>query len=290
MNTQYLTFYSGQLSSPFKGRILANAINLILLLFFCTKLEMSVCANDASSKTNSEHRFTRDKPSLAVSAAPFTTNAISDLVPKSWVIEAVKQKASERWAAFAIGTPIPCSDTEGKLIYYHVPVAIGTNHFPELLTPPAASDISSDDLRSGELWGAADYWTFDVSARRSYYPIPHYGGGLPPFLVTYHKAVEVAQTKLNDSHLKLAHYYVIGPTEEYYDFVTPSGGRVLINARNLRCHEIPSGVNPFATSDVATTNAASSISIDERENLKRDYQRQAREEWDKIGANIQKGN
>jgi hypothetical protein len=247
-------------------------------------------SKESEGNASMNKRYTRNDPALAVLPAPASTNGVPDLVAKEWIIEAVRQIANTRWTTFAIGTPIPCSDIEGHLIFYQVPVAIDTNAFPTPLTPPGASEISSSDLLLPELWGVGDYWTFDVSARRSYYPVPHYGGGLPPFLVTYHKAVELAQKRLNDSHVQVARYCVVGLDEEYYDLVTPSGGRVLINARNLRCQEIQSGVAPFAASDVTKRNAAASVTIENRESLKRDYQRQAGEAWDRISNNIQKGN
>ena len=196
-----------------KSILQPNRDHFTLLLCIYAASAISILAVDPP-QPHSERRFTRNQVSLAVSAAPFLTNGILDLVPQSWVIEAVKQKAAERWTVFSIGTPIPCSDSEGQLIFYHVPVAVGTNHFPDVLTPPPAAEISSNDLYNIELWGAPDYWTFDVSARRSYYPIPHYGGGLPPFLVTYYKALELAEQRLNDSHIQLAHYYATGPSEE----------------------------------------------------------------------------
>jgi hypothetical protein len=246
--------------------------------------------NPSDGNANMKKRYTRHDPSLAVIPAPVSTNGVPDLVAREWIIQAVRQIANTRWPTFAIGTPIPCSNIEGKLVCYHVPVAIRTNHFPDLLTPPAASEISPNDLHNGELWGVADYWTFEVSARRSRYPVPQYGGGLPPYLVTYHKAVQIAQTELNDPHVQVVHYYTIGPSEEYYDFVTSSGGRVLINARNLRCHEIHIGVDPFATSNATNRNAATSSDIEKRDSLQRDYERQAGEAWDKISNNIRKGN
>jgi len=239
--------------------------------------------NPTQNNASIKKQFTRNDPALAVLSAPVSTNGVPDLVAKELIIEAVRQIANTRWTTFAIGTPIPCSDIEGTVLCYHVPVAIGTNAFPTLLTPPSASEICSTDLFTGELWGVEDYWTFDVSARRSYYPIPHYGGGLPPFLVTYHKAVELAQNRLHGSHVQLAHYYAIGLTEEYYDFVTPSGGRVLINARNLRCQESQSGVDPFAASTVTNANPASSTDIEEGESLKRDYQTS----WRSVGQDFQ---
>jgi hypothetical protein len=64
----------------------------------------------------------------------------------------------------------------------------------------------------------------------------------------------------------------------------------VINARNLRCQEIQKGVDPLAASDVTNSNSMTSRDIEQRDSLKRDYERQAREAWDSISKNIPKGN
>jgi hypothetical protein len=181
-------------------------VQLPVLLWLMVVLVLPANADETTAKKVSERKFTRDNPSLAVSPAPFSTNGIPDLVPGSWIIEAVRQKAAERFATFAIGKPIPSSDPAGKLVGYQVPVAVGTNRFPDVLTPPPASEIAPNDLHSTQLWETEHYWTFFVSARHTRYPVPQFGQGLPPFLVTYHKAVELAQAKLGAADIRIAHY------------------------------------------------------------------------------------
>lgn len=265
-----------------------TVLNSILWLCFYAALPISTGAADLSAQTVSEPRYTRDQPSLAVSAAPFATNGVPDIVPHSWITEAVRQEAGQRWPVFAIGTPIPCSDSEGKLICYQVPVAVGTNHFPDILTPPPAAQFSLEDLHTPELWATSNYWTFEVAARRSYYPIPHYGGGLPPFLVTYHKAFQLAQAALNDSRVRLAHYYARRPAEEFYDFATESGRRVLIDAGNLRCYEIVPGQDPFAALGKVTATRPPGTE-EQRAALQHDYQRAAAQGWEQISHAAAKG-
>jgi hypothetical protein len=139
---------------------------------------------EQASNTESHRNYTRDMASLAVSAPPFVTTNNTDLVPMKWVAEAVSQAASQRWTNFAVGQPIPCCNIRGQLIAYQVPVAVGTNRFPNILTAPPATEVSFDDLHTPQLWAVSDFWTFDVAAHRSHYPIPDYGPGLPPLLVT----------------------------------------------------------------------------------------------------------
>jgi hypothetical protein len=232
-----------------------------------------------------ERGYTRNDKSLVVAFAPYTTNGIPDLVPMGWIFKAVRAAAGNRWTNYSIGAPIPCVDTEGKLVSYQVPVRVGTGPFPEVLSPPPASEISPQDLRSRSLWRIPDYWTFVVSARRSQYPVPVYGEGLPAFLVTFHKAAETARSKLADPHVALAHYYWLGHNGECYDFVAESGRRVLVNALTLQIQEIPRGVDPFGAR-AAPAPAARSTSVNsgqDGEISKHNYERQVKEEWDSIG-------
>jgi len=134
-----------------------------------------------------------------------------------------------------------------------VPVAVGTNGFPNVLTPPPATEISFDQLHGAQLWGVSEYWTFDVAASRSHYPIPQYGPGLPPLLVTYHKAAEAAKERCAGAQLKFGHYYALAPTEQYYEFVSASGSNVVINARTLHICDTPLGTRrPNSSSAVRT--------------------------------------
>jgi hypothetical protein len=260
----------------------------MLLLCMCVPFAASVGAADRHVEAASEARFTRNQQALAVSPAPFATNGLSNLVPRSWVVEAVRQQASQRWPVFAIGTPVPCSNGEGELICYQVPVAVGTNRFPDLLTPPPAGQVSPADLHTPGLWAVSQYWTFDVSARKSYYPVVHFGGGLPPFLVTYHKARQLAQAALNSSEVQLKHYSARRPAEEYYEFAADSGRRVLINARSLRSQELARGQAPFARAGKAAT-APAPVTAEQRAALKQDYQRKAGDAWNKISRSAVKG-
>ncbi len=239
-------------------------------------------ANAQYSTSVPRRNYTRSEPALAVSAPPASADAIPDLVPKSWIIEAVKEQAQNRWSVYAIGTPIPCSDAEGKLICYQVPVIVGADRFPETLTPPPASEVAAVNLRSRELWGIPDYWTFVVSAKRAHYPIPAFGEGLPAFLVTYHKAVELAQTRLADSRVRVAHYYSLGHNGDYFGFIAESGRQLLINAHTLQVYEFPAGADIFDSGKGANANGIVTKSAAESENIRRDYESRASEAWAKI--------
>jgi hypothetical protein len=285
-----------------KKQSLKNRLNFYLTVCIFTTLTLSASTgientNGTGTTPNNKsvqeqaingesHRnFTRDMASLEVSAPSFVTTNSTDFVPWKWITEAVRQAASERWTNFAVGQPIPCCNLAGQLICYQVPVVIGTNRFPNILTAPPATEVSLDDLHTPQLWAVSDFWTFDVAAQRSYYPIPHYGPGLPPFLVTYHKAAELAQQKLASTRITIGHYYALAPTEQYYEFVSPSGSNVVINARTLHISDSPIGVSrPDARSTAVSTNLEIKQKI---ENLKHEHEREAQEAWDRITNNVE---
>jgi hypothetical protein len=288
--SQQRNTYMNRKKSPFPSKIPHVLNHLPALLCLLAVSLVTANADDATAMKASGPTFTRNRPDLAVSPAPFTTNGIPDLVPASWIIEAVRQKAADRWPVFAIGKPIPCSDRAGKLVGYQVPVAIRTNHFPDLLTPPPASEITRNDLQTRQLWESTNYWTFFVSARQSLYPVPQYGEGLPPFLVTYHKAVELAKAQLGSADVQLAHYYALGPFGSHYDFVGNSK-RILVDARNLRDREVALGEDSFANPNGTVANNVVTNSPEANEILRRDYERRSSEAWAKISSNNQeKGN
>ena len=181
--------------------------------------------------------LTRNDPAFAIPILTPETAGVEGLVSIGLIEEAVRLKAEKRWDNFSIGMPIPCSDDSGKLLAYHVPVHIDSVDFPITLTPLPASEITRANLSNPNLWGASEYWTFVVSAREADYPIPLHYQGLPPYLVTYHKATEIAQNQLIDSEVSLTKYYCLGHRGDFFEYSNYSGDTVLINAHTLEVAE-----------------------------------------------------
>jgi hypothetical protein len=101
---------------------------------------------------------------------------------------------------------------------------------------------------------------------------------------TYHKAADIAQQKLTTTQISLKHYFAIAPMEQYFEFTSPSGSNVTINARTMHILDTPLGVIP-ATARVKTE----SFTAEQKqkiESLRREHERKAQEAWDKIGNNI----
>ena len=221
--------------------------------------------------------LTRNDPALAIPILTPETAGVEGLVSIGLIEEAVRLKAEKRWDDFSIGMPIPCSDDGGKLLAYHVSVHIGSVDFPTTLTPLPASEITKTDLFNPHLWGTSEYWTFVVSAREADYPIPLHYPGLPPYLVTYHKATEIAQSQSIDSKISLTKYYCLGHRGDFFEYSTYSGDTVLINAHTLEVAErkkilIRSGEE---------RNLPKELSGKDRQ-LIQIYNEQVKKEWSKI--------
>lgn len=249
-------------------------------LAFVLSLSWAASAADIGTRAEADGSYNRHEQSLTIVPPIPGTNATLGLAPQSCIIEAVREAASKRWAAFAIGKPIACCDIAGQLICYQVPVLLGTNVFPNILTAPPALEVRIDDLHNAQLWGANDYWTFTVAAHTNHYPIPHFGPGLPPLLVTHHKAAELAKQLLSAKAPLLTRYYALAPTEQFYQFDSPSGSNLVLNARTLSICDF---------SAARRVGAGPALSITETENIRSlqdEQQRQAQKAWDAIRDTI----
>lgn len=181
-------------------------------------------------------RYTRDNPALVPSVPQYDIEGIDNLVPEQVILEMVHLRADERWPTYAVGTPIPAVNLEGKLVCYHVPVVIGETEFPEILSAPTASELGQTNLRDHALWGIPRFWRFTVSARYSDFPVFHHGQGLPHLLVTYHAAAERARELLDTTEVQLRHYISLGQPGTFYRFACPDGRTALIHAARLTGH------------------------------------------------------
>ena len=177
--------------------------------------------------------YTRHDSAYAVKRLALTSRNAETAVSNDLVRAAVGMLAAERWKQYAIGQPIPCSDDNGALIAYQVPVAINTSKFPKVLTPLPADQITTTSLSNPRIWGADKYWTFVVSAHETDFPVPVYGPGLPPYLVTYHKAQKIARLYLNACEVDLTNYYTLGHRGDFFEFRNSIQETVLINAYTL---------------------------------------------------------
>ena len=263
---------------PFISLILLTILSAVYGQSEVLKTEDEIDARLKIIKANTNiGTLTRNNPAFGVPILTPETIGVEGLVSNALIEKAVQLKAEKRWDDFSIGTPIPCSDDGGKLLAYHVPVHIGSVDFPTTLTPLPASEITKANLFNPHLWGTSEYWTFVVSAREADYPIPLHYPGLPPYLVTYHKATEVAQSQLIDSKVSLTKYYCLGHQGDFFEYSTYSGDTVLINAHTLEVAErkkilIRSGEE---------RNLPKELSGKDRQ-LIQIYNDQVKEEWSRI--------
>lgn len=247
------------------------------------KRRMPANANQALSTSKGD--YTRNDVAFGVTPLQYEQDASAKAISTEMLKAAITLQAEQRWSLFSIGPAIPCCDDNGKLFAYHVPVAPGRSHFPSVLTPVPSHEIQDGSLRDRSLWGVRDYWTFVVSAREADFPIPVYYQGLPPFLVTYHKAGEVAREYLADSALLFSRYYCLGHRGDFFEFRSPGGATVLINAHTLE-NKPPNEVLTRSSLYRATDKLPSTQWSDDRKELKEIYQKQVADEWDKIRARI----
>lgn len=231
-----------------------------------------------------EKTFTRNERALAPIIPTCTTENIADLVPLGLVRAAVRIRADARWAKYAIGDPIPCADDTGAVVCYHVPVAIATTSFPQVLSAPPAAEVSAADLCKARLWGVGEFWTFVVSARESDYPICHHYQGLPPILVTYHKALALADQLLSGrrSSTRLIHYVSRGHAGTYYIFAGPNDMQICLDAYTLkeRPRHLPTGVRSGRAEAATDTELAARRSA---------YRKEAQEAWTAIRGCAEEG-
>ena len=164
----------------------------------------------------------------------YSTTGIDDLVPMTVVREAVRQRAVDRWAKYAIGEPIPCADENGLLVCWQVPVALDAERFPDSLVVPSAEEIGNDDLSGPRWWGVSQYWTFVVSASYSDYPIFVHYQGLPPVWVTSRLAAEKAKHALGVASVELIRYVFLGQPGAYYVFAGSDGRKISIDADTIQ--------------------------------------------------------
>jgi hypothetical protein len=222
-------------------------------------------------------RYTRDATSLICKYPSYEKPETDNYLPLNLIRTAVQKKADARWSEYAIGEPIPCCDYKGKLVCYQVPVALMTREFPKVLTAPPAREINESDLHSADLWAISEFWTFVVSARESDYPIFVHYQGLPPILVTYSKAQEVAQNILHTSELELLKYVSMGHDGDYYLIESMEGQQVALDAYTLD-NKTEIVLRRMHEAGEANQTSADSFEV---QNL---YQEQVREAWDLIKA------
>jgi len=173
---------------------------------------------EEDSNTDLRKSYTRNDPRFTAPVFKANIRDVNDLVDPNLVVVATEIQCEKRWKTFAIGKPIQCCDDNGKLVCYHVPVAVEVNEFPELLTPPPPNEVSLTAIKDPDLWGANEFWTFVVSARETDYPIPLHYPGLPPYLVTFHKAAEEARQTLAAKSVTFSKYYSLGHRGDFYQF------------------------------------------------------------------------
>lgn len=236
--------------------------------------------------TPSDTIFSRFEAQNAVSPPLADTSGIPDLVPPSMIIAAATLEAEKRWQVFSVGDPIPCSGGDGKLFAFEVPVAIKQPTFPPILTPLPASQVTDETMHLRDLWAADTYWTFVVSAREADFPVPTYHEGLPPFLVTYHKAAAIARQAMSTQYVTLDSYYWLGHRGNFYLFRSISGDTCLINSHSLSIESETNVLTPATQSPGAhppnprlTQQDSISLSI---------YRDQVRQEWNLIRQSLTK--
>jgi hypothetical protein len=184
-----------------------------------------------NSEFKSYHRNRRD---LVVQVLQFDNKDIKNMASMESIVKAVRYEAKKRWEMFAIGNPIPMCNDKGKLKAYQVPVAINTTEFPDVLSPLQSEDVILTSLNRSEIWAEKQYWTFVVSASEDEFPVPLYHPGLPPFLVTYHKAASIARSRLAAKNVSIDKYYWLGHSGNFFEFTSDSGEVAFINAYNMK--------------------------------------------------------
>lgn len=196
-------------------------------------------------------------------------------VPLSLALKIVIDEASARWARFAVGSPVLCSDDNGKLVAYMVPVRLNNDVFPKDRELILSHGQNSEKMTFD--WGAADYYTFVVSARERDFPIPCEFNTLPPFFVTATKAQEIAQQELQADEVSLAKYYFLGHRGEYFEFAG-AGNSVLIDAYRLKVVDSSRTLyrkGPTAQALPESLSAEARLAGDT-------YRQQVRDEWKRL--------
>lgn len=218
-------------------------IVLIIPAFLCVHLPLIYAQDEiersATSKRSNAIKFVKEKKEfnrknvlLIVDKLNFPAKKPNN-VPIGLVKKAVRMEASKDFEEFFLGVPIPCCDDNGMLLAYHVPVSIKGEGYSQILSPPSASEVV-ENLRNPSLWGASEFMTYVVSAREEDYPIPLYYQGLPPFLVTYHKAIEMAKIELANEDVLMKKYYCLGHRGDFFEIHSSTDEIILINAHTLQ--------------------------------------------------------
>ena len=160
-------------------------------------------------------------------------------------------------------------------------VAVEVNDFPELLTPPPPNEVTLATIKNPILWGADEFWTFVVSARETDYPIPVHYPGLPPYLVTFHKAAEEAKQTLAAKSVTLSRYYSLGHRGDFYQFDAAQDGSVLVDCHSLRIVERRKTL--VRAADVAVKKSTLTPEQKEhRETMLKIYRQQVQEAWGQV--------
>lgn len=220
------------LGTPFLMATLA----IVPAISFSSELAASVdpVQGPTARPLDTSRTYTRYDPRLAVEAPVPSTNGVRGLVSLDMVRAAVILEAEQRWSQFAIGTPIPCADDNGRLVAYQVPVAINQASFPPVTGVPAR-ELSSAALHDPALWATDQFFTFVVSARDSDYPVPVFSEGLPAFLVTINGAAATAHRQLG-GEVALRTYYWLGRSGGFFEFGDSRGRTVLVDGVSLALH------------------------------------------------------
>jgi hypothetical protein len=200
-------------------------------------------------------------------------------------IEVIKkialQKAEEVYGRVTPGEPIPCYANERTVKTYLCPFKIGDEAFPSEEDLREKIDTLRSKLEAGDgqtvsekIWGAGEYCTVVVSATYDQFPIPLYRNALSAYHVNRSAASEVAEKFFQNRAAEYTGYYFLGHRGEYFEF-SCGGEKVLVHAYLLKT---------FSPSEILIPKEKWE-QPDEHDDFGKqwkEYQRQAREEWEKL--------
>lgn len=212
---------------------------------------------------------------------------VNNLISEEFARNIVIIKAQDRWEKIAIGSPILCSDDNGKLVAYMFPIKINDDVFPDdqLLFK---RNLHRNIQKLGFDWGTEEYWTFVISARTTDYPVPCEFNTLPPYYVTLFKAKEIAENKLTSSHVSLIRFYFLGHRGEYFE-LSDSNKSILIHAYRIEPFEVKQILIRKGETELDRSLKYQSLSQEDRIKFNI-YQQKVREEWKRLRNKIEKLN
>jgi hypothetical protein len=169
---------------------------------------------------------------------PWADPNVKNKVPFKNIKKIAQLKAEVLWGKTTIGSIIPYSDIDGKIMAYLFTFYIGGQQFPSYHEISGKINNAVVKLPSqknnGKDW-QQNFGYIVLSATYDQVPIIEYANHLPQYYLKGEQAKAVATLKLGSVDPKLVHIYYGGPLEQWFEFVGKDE-TILVDAYTLRSY------------------------------------------------------